>query len=323
MLIFLAIATYHTASHWLVQAKPLAPMATESIALGNEPITPLPQSLDLNPRKVALGEKLFNDPRLSTNNTVSCSSCHNRQLGGGDHRTVAVGMNQQVGQLNTPTVFNSGFNFRQFWDGRAATLEEQIDGPIHDPEEMGSSWPIIIQKLAAIPAYAKAFENLYPLGITEATIKNAIATYERSLITPSRFDRYLRGEFNALVVDERAGYRRFKELGCVTCHQGINVGGNLFQKIGLFGDYFGDRGTPITPADYGRYNVTQEERDRYVFKVPSLRHITRTAPYFHDGSARTLEEAVQRMSRYQLGQELSAEDTRLIIQFLIALTGKS
>ncbi|MEM8639902.1 MAG: cytochrome-c peroxidase [Cyanobacteria bacterium P01_G01_bin.54] len=322
LLILLAIASYHLGSQWWLQARTFRPVETEAIALANEPITPLPQTLDLDPEKIKLGEKLFNDPHLSANNEISCASCHNIRLGGVDHRTVAVGMNQQVGQLNTPTVFNSRFNFRQFWDGRAATLEEQIDGPIHDAKEMGSSWPVIMQKLRAIPAYTETFDLLYPAGITEATIKNAIATYERSLITPSRFDRYLRGELSALTVAERDGYRRFKEVGCVTCHQGINIGGNLFQKIGLFGDYFRDRNAPITPADYGRYNVTQEERDRYVFKVPSLRHITRTAPYFHDGSAQTLEEAVRRMSRYQLGQELSAEDTELIIRFLITLTGE-
>ncbi|NEO85655.1 MAG: cytochrome-c peroxidase [Spirulina sp. SIO3F2] len=293
-----------------------------TVELANEPILPLPETLNLNPAKVKLGEQLFHEPRLSADDTVSCASCHNLSLGGVDHLAMAVGMNRQVGAINTPTVFNSGFNFRQFWDGRAATLEDQIDGPIHDPREMDSDWPQILRKLQQIPAYHQAFEQLYAQGITEATVKNAIATYERSLITPSRFDRYLRGEFSALTVDEREGYRRFKQLGCVTCHQGINIGGNLFQKIGLFGDYFRDRGSAITTADLGRYNVTQAERDRHVFKVPSLRHITRTAPYFHDGSAKTLEVAVKQMAKYQLGQELSSEDINLIIQFLIALTGE-
>lgn len=323
VLLLVSWVGYHLGQQGWSQAWPEVVVEVNGVVLAQEPIAPLPETLNLNPAKVKLGEQLFHEPRLSADNTVSCASCHHLSLGGVDHLVTAMGMNQKVGRINTPTVFNSGFNFRQFWDGRAATLEEQIDGPIHDPREMGSDWLQIIQKLQGIPAYRQTFADLYAQGITEATVKNAIATYERSLITPSRFDRYLRGEFNALTVDEREGYRRFKELGCVTCHQGINIGGNLFQKIGLFGDYFGDRGTEITTADYGRYNVTQDERDRYVFKVPSLRHITRTAPYFHDGSAKTLEEAVQRMAKYQLGQDLSSEDTDLMIQFLMTLTGEA
>jgi cytochrome c peroxidase len=289
----------------------------------DEPIQPLPLEVNLDRHKVDLGNQLFHDPRLSGNNTISCASCHNLNRGGTDRLVVSIGINDQKGILNAPTVFNSSFNFKQFWNGRADTLEEQIDSPIHSHREMGSSsWSEIIKKLKQSPEYKASFKSLYPDGITSDNIKNAIATFERSLITPnSRFDRFLRGDEKALSFSEKDGYQLFKSSGCASCHQGINLGGNLFQSLGLFGDYFKDRGN-ITEADLGRYNVTKDDRDRYVFKVPSLRNIAITSPYFHDGSIKTLVEAVKIMGKYQLGRELSEKDINSIVRFLIALTGE-
>jgi cytochrome c peroxidase len=294
----------------------------ESISLINEPIQPLPLSMNLDKRKVSLGKRLFHDTRLSRDNTIACASCHNLRLGGVDGQSKSVGIGGAVGEVNAPTVFNSGFNFRQFWDGRAKTLEEQIDGPIHHPSEMGSTWPEIIVKLQADAAYASAFTDIYSKEIDNIAIKDAIATFERSLITPnSSFDRFLRGEDSALTADEKQGYHLFKSYGCAACHQGVLLGGNLFEKFGAMNDYFADRGG-VTRADFGRFNVTERESDRFKFRVPSLRNVSRTGPYFHDGSTKTLEKAVNVMAKYQLGRHLSSDDVDLIAQFLRTLTGK-
>lgn len=288
----------------------------------HEPLIPLPQNLSLDAQKVALGDKLFHDPRLSGDNTVACANCHNLQAGGTDRLRFSMGVNGAVGPINSPTVFNSGFNFRQFWDGRAATLEEQIEGPLHAEAEMASNWSLAISRLKQDKHYLKTFNQLYPDGITSENIKNAIAIFERSLITPnSPFDRYLRGETQALTEEEKEGYRRFKAYGCVSCHQGINIGGNMYQIFGALGSYFEDRGD-IKEVDLGRFNVTGNPQDKYVFKVPSLRNIAVTAPYFHDGSAQTLEQAVVIMGHYQLGRHLGAEDVRLLVAFLHTLTGE-
>ncbi|MGC3961553.1 MAG: cytochrome-c peroxidase [Verrucomicrobiota bacterium] len=287
-----------------------------------EPIRPVPQSIPLDGRKVALGKKLFHETALSKDNTVSCVSCHDLHKGGTDRRVRSVGIHQTEGEINAPTVFNSGMHFKQFWDGRADTLADQVDGPIQTDKEMGSTWPEIVNKLQAIPAYATAFHEIYPDGIQRANVKDAIAEFEKSLITPnSRFDKYLRGDNAAITDDEKEGYRKFKGYGCITCHQGANVGGNLFQPLGVMGDYFGDRGN-ITKADLGRYNVTGNEEDKFTFKVPGLRNIALTAPYFHDGSAQTLEDAVAVMAKYQLDRELPPKDKEQIVLFLKSLTGE-
>ncbi len=287
-----------------------------------EPIQPIPQEIKLDKRKLELGDRLFHDPRLSHDDGISCAYCHDLGRGGTDQRARSIGIGGQIGDRNAPTVFNSGFNFKQFWDGRAETLEDQIDGPIHDPREMGSNWPEIIAKLKRDPSYVSLFAQLYPDGIQSRTIKDAIGTFERSLITPnSRFDRFLRGETGAITEAEKAGYQLFKGYGCAACHQGINIGGNMFQKLGVMVDYFAERGTPKGPA-LGRYNVTGREDDKYTFKVPSLRNVARTAPYFHDGSIPTLEGAVGIMARYQLGRSLSPREVDLIVGFLNTLTGE-
>lgn len=224
--------------------------------------------------------------------------------------------------MNAPTVFNSGFNFKQFWNGRAESLEDQIDGPVHNPKELRSRWPEIVAKLGQDPKYPAEFSTLYPDGIQPANIKDAIATFERSLITPnSRFDRYLRGEASALTADELKGYRLFRSYGCISCHQGVNVGGNLFERLGIMRDFFKERGT-VAPAELGRFAVTGKPEDRHVFKVPSLRNVAVTGPYFHNGSVPTLEQAVRIMGTYQLGVSIPQDDVTLIVKFLHTLTGE-
>jgi len=229
-----------------------------------------------------------------------------------------------LGAINAPTVLNSGYNFRQFWDGRADTLEAQIDGPVQNPTEMASDWAGVIKKLQASPAYAKAFA-IYPDGITAANVKDAIATFERALTTPdSRFDRFLRGREEALSSNEQAGYDLFVSLGCAECHNGINLGGTSFQRFGRIGmPPFLRQGRPVTKADLGRFSLTKNEADLYRFKVPTLRNVALTAPYFHDGSAANLHDAIITMARVQLGTTLSNDDVDLLVQFLGTLTGES
>ena len=289
----------------------------------NEPIQPIPVKIALDSRKVELGKKLFHEPRLSSNNSMSCATCHDFTKGGTERLATSKGMNGHNLSVNSPTVFNSGFNSRQFWDGRAANLEEQIDTPILTVGEMGgSSWSDIVQKLKQDTAYTTAFNRIYADGVTQNNIKNAIATFERSLYTPNApFDKYLRGQKDAITKEAKEGYNLFKSYGCVTCHQGMLVGGNMFQKFGIFGNYFADRGNVIK-ADLGRYNVTNNELDRHVFKVPSLRNIALTSPYLHDGNAKTLDQAIKLMGKYQLGVEIPQQDVDLIIKFLITLTGE-
>jgi cytochrome c peroxidase len=293
-----------------------APRTTTS----REPIEALPPVPELDPKVVALGRRLFHEPRLSGDDKVSCSSCHDLAKGGVDSKPLALGVSGKVGLVNAPTVYNSSLNFVQFWDGRAATLEEQVDGPITNPLEMGSSFEKVLAALRADPSYVADF-GVLPGGVTEANVRRAIADFERTLLTRgSAFDRFLAGDENALSSEARAGYEMFKSVGCVACHQGRNVGGNMFQRFGVLGDYFKDRGH-VSDADYGRYNVTHNESDRFVFRVPSLRNVIHTAPYFHDGSAATLPQAVQVMARYQLGRKLSDEQVREIIGFLSSLSG--
>jgi len=287
-----------------------------------EPIQPIPLHIDLNQNKVILGEKLFNEPQLSSNNTISCASCHSLKTGGTDRSVHSLGINNAIGFVNTPTVFNSGFNFRQFWDGRSQTLEDQIEGPTNSSHEMGSNWPEIIGKLKQNRSYVSTFSQLYGEDINRENIKDAIATFVRSLYTPnSRFDKYLRGDINAITDSEKKGYTLFKDYGCVSCHQGMNVGGNMFQKFGVLDDYFSGRGN-ITKADSGRANITGDNNDERVFKVPSLRNVELTPPYFHDGSTKTLKEAVAVMAKYQLGRTLSPAEIDAIILFLKTLTGE-
>lgn len=286
------------------------------------PLLPLPQNLSLDQRKVDLGGRLFRDPLLSADRTVACSHCHQVSRGGSDNLARSVGIGSQLSKINAPSVLNSAFIFASFWDGRASSLEEQIDGPLTSSIEMGSTWDEVIQRLTLGEDYLINFQRVYRASPTPELVRDAIATYERSLITPnSPFDRYLRGDNEALNANEREGYRLFQINGCVSCHQGVNIGGNMFQRFGVMDNYFEARGN-ITHEDYGRYNVTGDEEDRFRFKVPSLRNVALTAPYFHDGSVATLQEAVKIMGHYQLGVELGEREIRFIVLFLDTLTGE-
>ncbi|CAN1211821.1 Cytochrome c551 peroxidase [Tumidithrix helvetica PCC 7403] len=287
-----------------------------------EPIQPIPLEIVLNPQKVELGKRLFHDTSLSGDGKVACATCHKLSMGGVDRKMKSIGMNNVMTERNTSTVFNSGFNFKQGWDGKAATLEEVVELVINDPTMMSNSWTAIVQHLKQETNYEQAFRQVYDNGITSENIKDAIATFTRSLYTPnSRFDRYLRGQQDAISDEEKAGYKLFKDYGCASCHQGVNVGGNLFQKFGVTENYFKVHGNPSKP-DLGRSNVTGSEADRYVFKVPSLRNIALTEPYLHNGWAKTLAEAIDIMADYQLGRVLPKKDSDSIVQFLNTLTGE-
>jgi cytochrome c peroxidase len=292
------------------------------LQLQQEPLQPLPERAIQDPKRAALGAKLFADVRLSANGTVACASCHVLALAGQDGRRVSLGIHGLPGNINAPSVLNSSLNFVQFWDGRAATLEEQVEGPLTNSAEMGNDWAHLLSFLKTDARYTELFGQAFKDGICEANVRTALATYERTLLTPdSSFDRWLRGDRHALSSNEVAGYERFKSAGCVACHQGVNVGGNMFQRFGVMGEYFQDRGH-IVAADFGRFNVTHLEADRFVFRVPSLRNVALTAPYFHDGSAATLEDAVGTMAKYQLGQTLDATATAQVVAFLKTLTGR-
>lgn len=290
-----------------------------------EPIEPIPLHQDLDPRKVMLGEGLFGDPRLSEDGKVACTSCHLLNRGGADVRPLSIGAEGRAMSVNTLTVFNSALNFPKNWEGNADSLDAQLGMVVHDDRILNTTWPRLIARLSADTALVSKFQKVYPDGVTQATITDALTTYEQSLTTPNaQFDRWLRGDAAALKPDELAGYQLFKGYGCVSCHQGVNVGGNMFQVLGVVGErgaYFTARGH-ITNADYGRFNVTGAEADRFVFRVPSLRNVALTAPYLHDGSAATLPDVVRIMFKYQLGRTADQHDVDLIVKFLHTLTGE-
>jgi cytochrome c peroxidase len=283
-------------------------------------LRPITTLIDLDNPKVHLGKLLFNDTRLSRDDSVSCATCHDVANGGDDGRPFSVGIDQQVGERNSPTVLNASLNFAQFWDGRAATLAEQIAGPVRNPLEMDSDWPEILTKLGRDRELVKNFAALYSDGLTSTNITDAIVAYETALLTPnSPFDRFLLGDQSALSGEARQGYALFLDFGCASCHQGQNIGGNMYQRFGIIGNYIDDRGN-LTESDLGRFNVTNRPEDKYFFKVPSLRNVGKTAPYFHDGSAATLDTAVKIMATYQLGRPISEDQIAVIVSFLNSLT---
>ena len=293
-------------------------------ARANEPVRPIDQALEYDEAKAALGFALFHDPRLSVDNTVSCASCHALETAGVDNHQYSHGVNEQLGGVNAPTVFNAVYNFVQFWDGRAQTLAAQAAGPPLNPVEMASeSFDQIIAKLKADKKFAKAFTAVYPDGITEANLTDAIEQFERTLVTPnSAFDKWLLGDDSALTADQLEGYELFKKYDCATCHTGPNLGGLSYELMGLRRHYFAERGLELTHEDNGRYKETQQERDRHRFKVPGLRNVEHTWPYYHDGTRHTLEEAVRDMGLYQSGVELSDAEVGKIVAFLESLTGE-
>lgn len=286
-------------------------------ALAQEPISPLPGSVTYDRAKAAIGRQLFSDTILSKDRSVACVSCHSFDFGGADPRKVSVGIKGKKGNIQSPTVYNARYNFKQFWNGRADSLKAQAGGPIRNPIEMAMDSKLVEKRLNADTRYRELFRSVY--GTSRITYDQAIDTiveFEKALVTPnSRFDRFLRGEIELMPM-EAEGYRRFKAYGCVTCHNGINIGGNSFQKMGLFVPYHHNKSIE------DRYAVTKDEHHKNVYKVPTLRNIALTAPYFHDASAKTLEEAVQKMSHHNLGVELNKKDVETIVAFLKTLTGE-
>lgn len=282
-----------------------------------EPIQPIKPAKVANPALVELGKKLYFDPRLSKSGFISCNSCHNLSLGGTDNIKTSIGHNWQEGPINAPTVLNSSLNLAQFWDGRAADLKEQAGGPIANPGEMAFTHSLAINVLQSIPGYVVEFGKAFgseQIDIDKVT--RAIAAFEETLVTPdSRFDKWLKGDKKALSKEELAGYQLFKSSGCVACHNGPAVGGNSFQKMGVVEPY-----KASSPAE-GRSAVTGKDADRFNFKVPTLRNVELTYPYFHDGAANTLPEAVDVMGRLQLGKKFTAEENARIVAFLKTLTG--
>lgn len=295
-----------------------------------EPVWPLPSSVDYDADKAAMGERLFNDGALSLDGSISCATCHVLENGGADHadERVSEGIYGLKGGVNAPTVYNAEYNVLQFWNGRAADLVEQAAGPITNPVEMGEQTvEQVVERLYADKALVKEFEALYPEeGLTAYTLCHAIAEFERTLITPdSRFDLYLKGDSNALSELEKKGYEEFKENSCAACHFGAAMGGRSFEYNDIYGDYFAERNPEIeyNSDDEGLKGFTLKDEDLHKFKVPVLRNIELTAPYFHDGSFQTLEEAVRAMARYELGKKLSGSEVDSIVAFLRTLNGQN
>ncbi len=290
----------------------------------NEPVQVIPDSIPVNHAKVELGRMLYNDVRLSVDNSISCASCHDLSKGGTDNKSFSEGVNGQFGGINAPTVFNATFNFVQFWDGRAADLSAQAAGPPTNPVEMAhKSWRDIENILSADKEFAKVFTAVYPDGVTEANICNAIAEYEKTLITPnSAFDRYLKGDKNAMTAEQIAGYELFKQYSCATCHAGVNLGGLSYEYMGLRKDYFVDRGTELTEEDYGRGKQEEDTFFDHRFKTPGLRNVALTTPYFHDATQTTLLDAVNAMVEYQTKKDITPEESKQIVEFLNTLTGE-
>jgi cytochrome c peroxidase len=286
-------------------------------AVKDEPIKPIRPAQELNLAQVELGKKLYFDPRLSKSGFISCNSCHNLSMGGTDNIPTSIGHGWQQGPINAPTVLNSSLNLAQFWDGRAADLKEQAGGPIANPGEMASNHTLAIEVLQSIPEYVREFELVFGSDkITIDEVTQAIAEFEKTLVTPnSPFDQWLMGDEDALTAKEKAGYKLFKDSGCVACHNGEAVGGNSYQKMGAVEPYKTDN-----PAE-GRVAVTGKDADRFMFKVPTLRNVEMTYPYFHDGAAQTLGEAVDTMGRIQLGKKYTEEENAQIVAFLKSLTG--
>ena len=278
-------------------------------------IVPVPENAPYNKQKAKIGEILFFDTILSNDNTISCASCHNPSEGWADRRKVSIGVYGRKGIVQSPTVLNSRFNFVQMWNGRFANLKDQINGPIHNPVEMNMSNALVEKRLNASKMYKKMFKKVYKKKyITYDMMRDAIAEFEKALYTPnSKFDLYLKGKAK-LTKKEKHGYFLFKSYGCIICHNGVNVGGNSFQRMGVIHH--------LKDCIDDRYSITHNPADKCVYKVPSLRNIALTAPYFHNGSAKTLLEAVEKMGYYNLGVPIPSTDAKAIVEFLHTLTGE-
>ncbi len=305
----------------------LTPLAFVTLALlagtaapllaADEPIQPVPAAKVTNAALVELGKKLYFDPRLSKSGFISCNSCHNLSMGGTDNLPTSIGDHWQQGPINAPTVLNSKMNLAQFWDGRAKDLKAQAGGPIANPGEMAFTHALAIEVLESIPAYAAEFEKAFGKpGVDIDRVTTAIAAFEDTLVTPnSRFDKWLTGDKAALSAVEAKGYALFKDSGCVACHNGPAVGGASFQKMGVVEAYKTDS------KAIGLAGVTGKDADRLNFKVPTLRNVEMTYPYFHDGAYWSLTEVVDLMGKLQLGKTFAADENAAIVAFLKTLTG--
>jgi cytochrome c peroxidase len=284
---------------------------------------PVVEGVTATPAMVELGKALYFDPRLSVSHNISCNTCHRVGLGGVDMLPVSIGHKFQKGNRNAPTVLNSVFNTAQFWDGRAADLREQAGGPIQNPVEMAITHQHAIEMLKGIPGYAPMFAAAFPKDgdpITIGNVERAIAAFEATLITPNApVDKYLRGDANALTADQKQGLKLFIDTGCATCHSGINFGGSMYAPFGVVEKPGADI---LPPADKGRFQVTKTADDEYVFKVPTLRNIELTPPYFHSGQSWDLRQAVGVMATSQLGEKLNDDQIGKITLFLKTLTGE-
>jgi cytochrome c peroxidase len=299
------------------QVKPLVDRAQLELFAPLPPTVPTARATE--EPVVALGRMLYFEPRLSKSQKISCNSCHDLATYGVDGQPTSDGHKGQTGDRNSPTVFNAAAHFAQFWDGRAANVEEQAKGPVLNPIEMAMpSESVVVQVLQSMPEYVERFTQAFPgekQPVTYDNMAKAIGAFERRLMTPSRWDALLNGDEKALSPEEQVGLKTFLDAGCQTCHNGALLGGTSYQRLGVVKPY-------PRPSDPGRFKVTKADSDKGVFKVPSLRNVEKTGPYYHDGQVGTLEDAVRQMAEFQLGKSLTAEQTTNIVAFLKVLTGK-
>ncbi|MCW8847035.1 MAG: cytochrome-c peroxidase [Gammaproteobacteria bacterium] len=292
-------------------------LVAAGVALAQEPVEPISPVKEVNLGKVELGKKLYFDPRLSKSGFISCNSCHNLSMGGTDNLKTSIGHKWQQGPINSPTVLNSSLNVAQFWDGRAADLKAQAGGPIANPGEMAFTHTLAVDMLETIPEYVIEFKLVFGKALIDIDqVTDAIAEFEKTLVTPnSRFDHWLLGETDAITAEELGGYQLFKLSGCIACHNGSSLGGTSFQKMGIVEPY------QTANTAQGLIAVTGKDADRFKFKVPTLRNVALTYPYFHDGEAATLSHAVDIMGRLQLGKQFTPQENAQIVAFLKTLTG--
>jgi cytochrome c peroxidase len=300
-------------------AAPAASAGPAELSIG-EPITPVPLTDDLDPRKVKLGRRMFTDSRLSGDHGVSCASCHNFNRAFTDGLPISAGLPGNPGVTNTLSLLNVDLNSKHAWDGHVMTLQEQAAGVVVKKSTMGANWDNVIATLKSDTAVTAAFKNIYPDGVRKENVIDALVEFEKSLNTPNApFDRYLRGDDKAITDAAKAGYQLFKDYGCASCHQGVNVGGNMVEVFGIFGKPRAASKGAETPGSAQNTGISD---DRPVFRVPSLRNVQFTGPYFHDGSVPTLSKAIAIMARYQLGRNISDDDVANIEAFLDSLTGE-
>ncbi len=313
---------------WPMQQPELAlPEASDSLLTlpvlgdGSELVRPIPTDVETDPAIAALGERLFNDSKISGNG-FSCATCHQLDKGGVDHLATSMTTAGDFDTMNTPSIFNAALNPLQSWTGQFDNLADQLNSVINNQKHMNSSWPQLIHKISANPQYRESFQQALGKPVNRDSITRAITTFEKTLLTPnSDFDRYLNGDEQAISAAQQQGYRLFIDYGCVSCHQGVNLGGNLLARFGIYQNAF-DNTDNLTPFDYGRYQLTGKPDDKFVFRVPSLRNVAVTAPYFHNGSADTLEQAIKTMARIQLNIKIPQHDVEKIKAFLQSLTGE-